>query len=205
MKIKAALFGVMIAAASASAQDAKFMEQAASGRVKGADKAPVTVIEIADFQCPYCGRFAREVAPKIDSAYVKTGKVKWVYMNFPLPTHAHSWSAAEAAMCAGGSGRFWPMHDRIFAEQDTWSALRDPAERFAVYAREAGVPAATYEACVKNDMVASIIVRDLMQTAGAGIGGTPAFAIGNDPLFTGYRPFEEWKGLLDAALKKAAK
>lgn len=207
MKFRKSIMGALflLSATAAFAQDVKVAERAASGRIKGSADASVTVVEIADFQCPYCSRFAREVAPRIDSAYVKTGKVKWIYMNMPLPSHMNSWLAAEAAMCAGGVGnQFWAMHDKLFATQAEWAPLADPAPTFAKYAKQMGVAEASFNACIGTDKTAAIVVRDLLQAASAGVTGTPAFAINSDPVFVGYRPFEEWRDLLDAALKKAA-
>lgn len=190
---------------TANAQDAKVAERAATARVKGAADAPVTVYEIADFQCPFCSRFSREVFPRIDSAYVKSGKVKWIFVNLPLPNHANSWLAAEAAMCAGGVGnQFWAMHDRLFTSQADWAALADPAPTFAKYARQIGLSEEAFGACTGSDKTASILVRDLLNAASAGVTGTPAFVINNDPIFAGYRAFNEWRDLLDAALKKPA-
>lgn len=206
MRINAAILLLMGAAVQGQAQTSKIAERAASGRAKGAETATVTVYEIADFQCPYCARFARDVFPKIDSAFVKPGKVRWIFINFPLPTHAHSWTASEAAMCAGGvSGKFWQMHDKLFATQSSWSELTDAAPVFAKYAAEIGVPAAGYQSCVAGDVTASLVVRDLLNGASAGPTGTPAYVIGSDPIFAGYRTFDDWKDLLDAAIKKAAK
>lgn len=199
------LAGVLLSTAHTTyAQDTKVAERAATGRQKGAPDASVTVYEIADFQCPFCSRFAREVMPHIDSAYVKTGKVKWIYVNLPLPNHANSWLAAEAAMCAGGVGnQFWAMHDRLFANQSEWAPLVDPAPTFARYAKQIGLSEDAYGACTASDKTASILVRDLLNAAAAGVTGTPAFVINNEPIFAGYRPFEEWRDLLDTALKKA--
>jgi protein-disulfide isomerase len=193
-----------LAPMQAHAQE-KIAQRAAMGRLKGQQDAPVTVYEIADFQCPYCSRFSREVFPRIDSAYVKTGKTKWIFVNFPLPTHANSWVAAEAAMCAGGiSDRFWPMHDLLFSRQAEWAASANPAVLFAKYARQIGVPADAYDACAREDKLSGLLVRDLLNAAGAGVTGTPAFIINSEPIFAGYRPFEEWKEMLDKALKKTA-
>ncbi|HUP90062.1 MAG TPA: thioredoxin domain-containing protein [Longimicrobiales bacterium] len=203
MRISIAVLLLLGAARPMSAQMNKTAERAALARAKGAETATVTVYEIADFQCPYCGRFAKDVFPKIDSAFVKPGKVRWIFINFPLPTHAHSWTASEAAMCAGGvSGKFWQMHDKLFATQSTWSELTDAAPVFAKYAAEIGVPAAAYQSCVAGDVTASLVVRDLLNGASAGPTGTPAYVIGSDPIFAGYRTFEDWKELLEAALAK---
>lgn len=196
---------LVVCASMANAQDSKIAERAAVSRMKGPENATVTVYEISDLQCPFCARFAREVYPQIDNAYVKTGKVRWIFVNLPLPMHGHSWVAAEAAMCAGGAGeKFWPMHDRIFAGQADWSKAVDPATYFTKYAKELGVPMDAYNACVANDKVAALLVRDVLISAEARVTGTPAFVVQGDPTFTGVRPFEEWKTILDAALKKSA-
>ena len=111
------------------------LEAAAMARARGNEGAPVVVFEIADFQCPYCARFAEDVFPRIDSAYVRTGRVQWVYVNLPLPAHREAWGAAEAALCAGAvSGRFWQMHDLLYATQGEWSSAPDAPRRFERYA-----------------------------------------------------------------------
>ena len=205
MKYRIALMMVLLFSGSANAQVQKTAERAAMNRLKGQQSAPVTVYEIADFQCPYCARFAIEVFPRIDSAYVKPGKVKWIFVNFPLPTHANAWPAAEAAMCAGGVGeRFWPMHDRLFTTQNDWSNAPNAGKLFEKYAQESGVAMEAYSSCVADDRMAPLLVRDLLNATNAGISGTPAFIVNNEPLFAGYKTFEEWKDILDGALRKAA-
>ena len=205
MKYGIVLMMMLLVPASANAQVQKTAERAAMNRLKGQQSATVTVYEIADFQCPYCARFSTEVFPRIDSAYVKSGKVKWIFVNFPLPTHANAWPAAEAAMCAGGVGeRFWPMHDRLFATQNDWAAAPNAGKLFEKYAQESGVAMDAYLSCVADDRMAPLLVRDLLNATNAGISGTPAFIVNNEPLFAGYKTFEEWKDILDGALRKAA-
>lgn len=186
----------------ALAQD-RLTERAAMSRLKGNQNAAVVVFEFADFQCPYCARFAREVFPRIDSAYVKSGKVQWIFVNMPLPNHANAWAASETAMCAGAvSEKFWAVHDRLFEQQHEWSALADPAALFARYARDAGVPQDSFQACVLGDRTAALLIRDVMYATTARVSGTPAFIINNDPIFVGMKSFEEWRDLLEAALKR---
>ena len=205
MNYAIAFMMMFLVASEASAQGDRTAERAAMGRLKGQANAAVTVYEIADFQCPFCARFSREVFPRIDSAYVKTGKAKWIFINFPLPTHANAWTAAEAAMCAGGvSDKFWPMHDRIFDEQAVWSKAANPASLFKQYADDAGVDDDAFEACVEQDLMAALLVRDLLNATSAGLSGTPAFIVNNEPLFAGYKTFEEWKDILDSAIRKGA-
>jgi protein-disulfide isomerase len=194
---------VVLAAAPVAAQDAKLAERSAMSRLKGNANASVVVFEFADFQCPYCARFAREVYPRIDSAYVKTGKVQWIFVNLPLPNHPNAWAAAEAAMCAGAANdKFWPMHDRLFLNQTEWGAAADPAALLTRYARESGVAMDAYHACVEKDRIATLLIRDVMYASNARVSGTPAFVINNEPIFVGMKSFEEWQDLLDAALKK---
>ncbi|MGQ0814757.1 MAG: DsbA family protein [Gemmatimonadota bacterium] len=205
MKVTRVLLFVLLAAVPAAAQAPNSVERAAAARAKGAPSATVTVYEIADFQCPFCARFSREVFPRIDSAYVKTGKAKWVFVNFPLPNHAHAWAAAESAMCAAGvDNKFWPVHDQLFAAQSEWTGATNAAAVFAGYAKTLGVPAAEYDACVADDRMAVLLVRDILNATGAGITGTPAFVVNNEPIFAGLRTFDEWQEILDAAIKKAA-
>jgi len=85
--------------------------------VLGNAAAPVTMIEFSDFQCPYCLRFWQETLPQIKQAYVDTGKVKFVYRDFPLSFHPGAMPAAQAANCANKQGKYWEMHDLIFKKQ----------------------------------------------------------------------------------------
>lgn len=188
-----------------AAQDAPagagVLEAAAMARARGSDSASVVVFEVADFQCPYCARFAAEVFPRIDSAYVRTGRVQWVYVNLPLPAHREAWGAAETALCAGGtSGRFWEVHDLLYERQSEWSGAADAPARFAAYAREAGASGDDFAACVAQDRVAPLILQDLLGAAAADITGTPTFIVNRQSKVVGLRTFEEWQQILDAAL-----
>src|SRR5688500_18227689 len=87
------------AAAPTAASIDSVIPRADAGRNKGADSARVTIVEVSDFQCPYCREFAATTYARIDSAYVRTGKAKMVYINLPLSSHANAFPAAEAAMC----------------------------------------------------------------------------------------------------------
>ncbi|HEX6559298.1 MAG TPA: DsbA family protein, partial [Longimicrobiales bacterium] len=98
----------------------------------------------------------------------------------------------------------WAMHDKLFTNQASWSALADPAAVFARYAKDIGVALPAFNDCVAGDKIALILVRDLLNASSAGVTGTPAFVVNSEPIFAGYKPFEEWKDILDSALKKAA-
>lgn len=200
----AILCGVL-AGSPLRAQDDALTRRASDARVKGAESAPVTVFELADFECPFCRRFTDEVLPRLDSAYIATGKVRWIYVNYPLPNHARAWPAAEAALCTGAAGGdFWRAHDAFFARQSEWTRGPDPMAIFAAIAAEAGADAGEWRRCVDQDLVAPVLVQDLLSAAQTGASGTPAFIIDQRELFVGIRPFDEWVPVLEAALERAA-
>jgi protein-disulfide isomerase len=193
-----------IAHAQDAAAAARVMDAAGVSRAKGSATATVRIYEIADFQCPFCAKFATEVYPKIDAEYVKTGKVQWVFVNMPLPMHTNAWIAAEAALCAGASDRFWQMHDRLYRSQAEWGGSADPTPMFARYARDAGVPAEPYTSCVREDRVAPLIINDVIFVAAARVSGTPTFIINDEETIVGMKTWEEWRDLIETAMKKAA-
>lgn len=174
--------------------------RASRARVKGSEQAPVTIVEVSDFQCPFCRQFTEEAYRQIDSAYIRTGKAKMVFISYPIPQHAEAWAATEAAYCAGAQGQFWPMHDRLFATQREWSGKGDPTARFARFATELRLDAAAYRTCVEQDQVASMIVNDVMQASSAGITGTPTFIFNGQTAVSGAAPFAEFQKAIEGAL-----
>lgn len=214
--VGAALLGMVLLAPGACAQESggaagaptvstdSLFERASRSRAKGSREAPVTVYELSDFQCPFCARFTAEVQPHIQRDYVDTGKVLWVFVNYPLPMHERAWLAAEAATCAGGTGAdFWAMHDRLFEQQQEWAQAEDPGAVLRGYAVAAGALEGPYDACVVGDQVATILTQDLMSAAGTGATGTPAFVVAQEELVVGLKPYEEWQAILDRHLAAA--
>jgi len=202
-----AALACMIAAAlpapAAAQTESEVARRAAVNRARGSDQAPILVYEIADFQCPYCARFSREIFPRLDSAYVQTGQVQWVFVNLPLPLHPRAWVAAEAALCAGGvADAFWAFHDRLFADQREWGNANDPEPLFLRYAEEAGIPTEPFRACLLADHVAPLLLKDVVFAASSRVSGTPTFIIEGGDTIVGLKSFDEWKELLDAALRK---
>jgi protein-disulfide isomerase len=191
---------------SAQERDPLF-ERASLSRAKGQEEAPVFVYEFADFECPHCARFATEVYPRIDSAFVKTGMVRWIFVNLPLPTHKDAWIAHEAALCAGAvADRFWAMHDKLFGNQKEWMESQDPVAAVARYAKDLGVPVQPFTQCTVNDRVASLLLQDVIFAATSRVNGTPAFIVNNEQSVTGLKSFEEWKAILEPLIRaKAAK
>ncbi len=185
--------------------NAALARKAGLSRARGSKEATVTVYEVADFQCPFCAQFANETFGRIDSAYVKPGRVQWVYVNMPLIIHPNAFQAAEAALCAGAvADRFWAMHEKLYDSQPDWTTSADPHAVFLGYARALGVPEAPYQACIRADRVWPVIMRDATYAAAAQIDGTPTYIIGNQVVAVGAKSYDDWKVILDKALQDAA-
>lgn len=199
--------GAAQASASGSVNTDSLLARADRDRMKGADSAQVTIIEVSDFQCPYCREFAATTYRQIDSAYIRTGRARILYINLPLSTHREAFAAAEAAMCAGAQGKFWQMHDRLFATQREWGGRPDAARTFERLAGEVDVDMAAWRDCTANDRTASIVIADAMQAAEARINGTPTFIIngrGGQRALSGAVPFDQFAREMDAVLSGAA-
>jgi protein-disulfide isomerase len=139
----------------------------------GRAAAPVTVVEFSDYQCPFCRRFFETTLPALKREYIDSGKVRYVFRDFPLDQlHSQARKAAEAAHCAGEQGRFWDMHDRFFQSPN---ALVPP---LAEHARAIGLDEAKFTKCVSSGRYSSRVERGLADGAAAGVLGTPGFVIG---------------------------
>ena len=95
------------------------------GYVLGSANAPVEVTEFADFQCPFCQTFATLQMPAIQSRLIDTGRLRWIYRDFPLQQHSFSRLAAHSAACADEQGKYWEQHGRIYEGQAEWAESRD--------------------------------------------------------------------------------
>ncbi|HIQ04271.1 MAG TPA: DsbA family protein, partial [Anaerolineae bacterium] len=178
--------------------DADFEEEAFA--VDGASDAPVTIVEFSDYQCPYCQRFYRETKPLLDERYITTGKVRFVYKDFPLDRiHPQARTAAEAAECAGAQGSYWPMHNRIFEGKAEWENQAQAADVFKGYAAELGLDTAAFNDCLDSGIYAAEVQADLEEGQRAGITGTPSFFI-NGRRLIGAQPFEAFVQIIEAAL-----
>jgi protein-disulfide isomerase len=177
--------------------------------VKGGPGARVVVVEFSDFQCPFCARHARQTLPQIEREYVTTGKVLYAMRHLPLEAlHPDAFRAAAAAECAGDQGRYWQMHERLFANQQALTA--NDVRR---YARETGLEAAAFEKCLDTDTHGPKIRRDLTEAQAAGVTGTPTFFLGfAEPggkvrvvrRIQGAHPFPVFKGAIDGLLAETA-
>src|SRR5712692_8675866 len=171
---------------------------------KGAANAKVAIIEFSDFQCPFCGRYDKDTYPQLIKDYVDTGKVKYVWRDYPLGFHPNAQKAAEAAHCAGEQGKFWEMHDRLFANQQTIAAADLPKHAEALQ-----LNTSMFEQCLDSGRYAADIKKDVDFGNNNGISGTPSFFIGvvqpNGSVkvtkkLVGAKSYEEFKSALDSVL-----
>ncbi len=189
----------------ALAASAAFLPAASGGdqddlraaRTRGRPDAPVTVYEMSDFQCPWCGRFARETMPDIEREYIATGKVRFIFVNFPLPMHPNAGPAAELAMCAAQQDRFWQVHDLLFRHQERWADLREPGTFFMSLADSAGADRGAMARCVRTGAMRDLVRRDAEGAARTGARSTPTFYI-EGGLMSGAQPIGVFRTVLDS-------
>lgn len=170
-------------------------------RIQGNPNAPLWVIEVSDFQCPYCKQWHDQTYKTFRDELVSTGRVRLAYVNFPLESHPFAWPAAESAMCAAAQGKFWEMHDALFNTQERWEKLPSPALFFDSLARAQRVDIDRWHQCVQSGKMKPLIQADHDRAEGAGASATPSFMIG-DKLLAGAQPIEVIRQAVDSAMAK---
>lgn len=166
----------------------------------GDPAAPITIVEYSDYQCPFCLRHFQETMPKLKEQYIDTGKVKYVFMDFPIDSlHPQAREASEAAECAGAQDTYWEMHDKLFGEQASWNGNTNAADVFKQFAADLELDAEEFAACLDSDQFADEIAADQQDGADAGVTGTPAFFI-NGRFVSGAQPIEVFQQLIDQLL-----
>jgi protein-disulfide isomerase len=197
------------AARAPGAETIDFTLGVAGAPVKGENGAKVTMVEFTDYQCPFCSRHFRQVWPQIEQDYIKTGKVKLVLRDMPLEQiHPQALKAAEAARCAGEQGKYWEMHDRLFANQ---SALG--RKDLTAHAQAVGLDGGAFDQCVDSARETPKVRNDVIDATRGGARGTPVFFLGltdpNSPdlkavrLIRGAQPYAVFKEAIDNLLAAA--
>lgn len=168
--------------------------------ILGNPEALVTLIEFGDYQCPFCKRMFDDTEKLLREEYIRTGKVKMVYRDFPLDQiHPYARGAAEAAECARDGGKYWAYHDALFTKQS-----EIPKLDYVKLAKELGLDSARFKACVDSGTYKSEVEADYQDGVKAGVRGTPASFI-NGQLLEGAQPYESFKRVIDLALQNASK
>lgn len=162
---------------------------------RGSAGAPITVVEFSDFQCPFCSRVQSSVQ-RLQQVY--GAKVRLVFKQYPLAMHQHARFAAEAALCAGQQGKFWEMHDWLFANQQ-----KIAPEAIRAAAPELKLDPAEFGACLDQKTFAGKVDEDMKLGESLGVTGTPAFLV-NGRLIEGAQPFEAFQEVIDDELARSA-
>lgn len=152
---------------------------------KGAENAPITVVEYSDFQCPFCKR-GKDMLPEILKEY--DGKVSISFKQYPLPNHNWAMKASIASLCVyeQGNDMFWAFHDEIFDNQKKIT-LENADETFEAYAKKLGVDTKTYDACIASDETVAKVKADMAEAQAIGVNSTPTFVI-NGMIVPGANP-----------------
>src|SRR5262245_23727207 len=166
------------------------------GVPKGSNKAPITIVEFADFQCPFCAR----CTPTLDQLFKDyLGDLRFYFRHNPLPFHPDAGLAAEATLAAEAQGKFWEMHDKLLASSR--ELQREDLDR---YARELGLDMDKFSQALDTRAYKGRVEQDVEVAAKAGVKGTPCFLI-NGRKLVGAQPVEAFKAVIDEELASARK
>ena len=139
----------------------------------GRDDAPVTMVEFADYQCPFCRKFHSETFVQLKKNYIDTGKLRYISRDLPLEFHPNAPGAAVAARCAGEQHKFWEMRDLMMANSAHLSL-----DFLTKYGAQINLEMTTFRACLNDNKYASAIQKDIADADALGIRGTPSFVVG---------------------------
>jgi protein-disulfide isomerase len=180
--------------------DASTLLERAQGVSVGEENAPVQILVFSDYMCPACATWGTQVEPMLKAEFVATGRARLTYFDFPLGGNfRHSFVAARAARCSGDQGRFWEYHDRLLANQQSWSFSQStPTNFFLDVARGLGLDMRTFESCLRSDAHAEVVTANRLLGETLGVGGTPT-------VFLNGRQLREWSdyGRVRAAIEAA--
>jgi len=177
-----------------------------SSSVKGESGARIAIVEFSDFECPFCGRYARDTYPRLTREYVDTGKVQYMFRHYPLDIHPLAIKAAEAVECAAREGMYWEMHDLLFA---AGGALAEPD--LLGYAATLGLQQEDFETCLKGNIMTERVLEDRQYGEALGVSATPTFffaEVRDDgklsllAKLSGARPYSTFQSTLDELLSE---
>lgn len=166
---------------------------------QGDPKAPVTVIEFGDFQCPFCGRYAADTAPQVEQQYIKAGKVRFGFVNFAFLGSESTW-AAEAAECAADQNQYWEYHDKLYSSQSGENQGAFNKDNLKEFAKDLGLNTQTFNDCLDSGKYTALVQSDTSFSSSLGVQSTPTFVV-NGQSVVGAQPFEVFQQTIDPLLK----
>lgn len=167
---------------------------------KGNANAKLTVVEFGDYQCPFCGRFFKEVEPQIIKDYVDIGKIKFVYKNLAF-LGQESKDAANAALCAKEQNKFWEYHDKLYNSQNGENQGAFSIENLKKFAAGLGLNSTKFNSCLDTGKFNAQVQEDVAEASKNGFQGTPSTAVGTVGV-VGAQPYAQFKSKIDAELAK---
>lgn len=171
--------------------------------VLGDSKAPVTIIEYGDYQCPFCGKFFKETEPLIRENYIKTGKVKMVWRDFAF-LGPESLAAAQAAHCAADENKYWEYHDALMTEETHDGEERNGnlnEVKFKELAKNLHMDLDSFSACIASSKYKDLVKKLYDAAVAAGVNSTPTLFVDGHKV-QGALPYSSFKTIIDAELKK---
>ena len=166
----------------------------------GKASAPVTVVEFADFQCPYCGKLFQDSLPSLKKDYIDTGKVKFYYNDFAF-LGAESIQAASAAKCADDQGKFWEYHDYLYSHQDGENRGAFSDDNLKKFAGAVGLDQKKFDSCLDTNKYEQEVKDETARAKTYGVGSTPSTFV-NGELVKGAVPYATLKAKIEEKLKK---
>ena len=161
------------AAANPEAAPREIIIDTEGAPIKGNEDARFALIEFSDYECPFCSRYVRDTMPLIDRDYIKTGKIKYVFRDFPIESlHPNALLASEAAACAREQGKYWEMHDRLFSSPTALTA-----KDISSHAQFIGINPTRFQQCLDSSKYREPIRKAVSEAAGLGVNGTPTFFV----------------------------
>ncbi|MGB0570559.1 MAG: DsbA family protein [Alphaproteobacteria bacterium] len=194
----AGVIALAFAVTSAPAQQAIDPATALQERSIGSSDAPVTLIEYFSLTCPFCARFHNDVYGDLKKKYVDTGKVRFVYKEFP-----HDGVDLRAGMMArcADPRRYAGLVQVLFKNQPNWARSNDPMAELAKIGRLAGIDDATFESCTSSEELSNGLLAERQKASAQGVRSTPTFAI-DGQLYPGSLSIEEFSEIIDPLLAK---
>lgn len=164
----------------------------------GDPNATLTVVEFSDFQCPFCGRFFKDVAPQLKKDYIDTGKVKFVYKHLAF-LGKESTDAANASECAKEQNKFWQYHDKLFNSQNGENQGTFSTDNLKKFAADLGLNTIQFNSCLDAQKYDDHVQADVAEANRLGFSSTPSTAVGDTPVI-GAQPYNAFKTIIDQKL-----